>query len=175
MFSKPNMKRHWARKYAKGFEGHEPDTTLVEAALKNALVPGSVLEIGAGTRYFSQLMRGWGYTVTDTDLVVGDQLDITRERLQDFDNVVAMGVIHHIIDHDKFLAGLENIKAMAQKRVVLAVKLPSVQHSRKTRHSCRYSVLDYIDVLGNPVTVTGCGYLSLLEWDVKPAGLPEGA
>jgi len=160
------MKKHWARKYAKGFQGHEPDTTLVEAALKKALVPGSVLEIGAGVRYFTRLMREWGYEVTDTDLVVGDRLDISSERLGNFDNVVAMGVMHHIIDHDKFLAALANIKAMAQKRILLAVKLPSLHDAKKTQHSYRYSVLDYIEVLGNPVTVTGCGYLGLLEWDV---------
>ena len=168
IFNKPNMKKHWARKYSQGFLGHEPDTTLVEAALKKALAPGSVLELGAGAGYFSGLVREWGYDVTETDLVVGNRLDITKERWGDFDNVIAIGVIHHILDHDKFLAGLENIKAMAQKRVVLGVKLPSAHHRRKTRHSYRYSVLDYIEILGNPVTVTACGYLSLLEWGVKP-------
>lgn len=167
IFSKPDMKKHWSRKYADGFLGHETDTTLVEAALETALVPGSVLEIGAGVRYFSKLMRSWGHTVTDTDLVVGDRLDISKERLGDFDNVVAIGVMHHLTDHDKFLAALANIKAMAQKRVVLAVKLPSVHHKKRGRHHRRYSVLDYIEVLGNPVTVTSCGYLSLLEWQVQ--------
>jgi hypothetical protein len=161
------MKRHWTQKYAKGFQGHEPDTTLVEAALRDALAPGSVLEIGAGARYFTKLMREWGYKVTDTDLVNGDRLDISSERLGDFDNVVAMGMMHHIIDHDKFLAALGNIKAMAQKRILLAVKLPSLRDPIKTRHSFRYSVLDYIEVLGNPVTVTGCGYLGMLEWNVS--------
>ena len=78
-----------------------------------------------------------------------------------------MGVMHHIIDHDKFLAALANIKAMAQKRILLAVKLPSLRDAKKTRHSYRYSVLDYVEVLGNPVTVTGCGYLGMLEWDVS--------
>lgn len=134
--------------------------------MQNALTPGSVLEIGAGVRYFSKLMRAWGYDVTDTDLVVGDQLDITRERLQAFDNVVAMGVIHHILEHDKFVAALENIKAMARKRILLAVKLPSVDQKTRTRRANRYAVLDYIAVLGGPVTVTACGYLTLLEWDV---------
>ena len=167
IFKRPNMKRHWTQKYAKGFQGHEPDTTLIEAALRDALTPGSVLEIGAGARYFTKLMREWGYKVTDTDLVVGDRLDISSERLGDFDNVVAMGVMHHIIDHDKFLAALGNIKAMAQKRILLAVKLPSPRDPIKTRHSFRYSVLDYIEVLGNPVTVTGCGYLGMLEWNVS--------
>lgn len=167
IFKRPNMKRHWTQKYAKGFQGHEPDTTLIEAALRDALTPGSVLEIGAGARYFTKLMREWGYKVTDTDLVVGDRLDISSERLGDFDNVVAMGVMHHIIDHDKFLAALGNIKAMAQKRILLAVKLPSLRDPIKTRHSFRYSVLDYIEVLGNPVTVTGCGYLGMLEWNVS--------
>lgn len=166
-FKKTNMKKHWTQKYAKGFRGHEPDTTLVEAALREALAPGSVLEVGAGVRYFTKLMREWGYEVTDTDLVVGDRLDISSERLGDFDNVVAMGVMHHIIDHDKFLAALANIKAMAQKRILLAVKLPSLRDAKKTRHSYRYSVLDYVEVLGNPVTVTGCGYLGMLEWDVS--------
>ena len=168
IFSKPNMKKHWARKYDQGFVGHERDTSLAEAALKNALVPGSVLEIGAGTGFFSKLMREWGYDVTETDLVVGNTLDITKERLGDFDNVVAMGAIHHILDHGKVLVWLENLKAMAQQRVLLAVKLPSVHHIKRTRHANRYSVLDYIEVLGNPVTVTACGYLSMLEWDVKP-------
>lgn len=167
IFKRPNMKRHWTQKYAKGFQGHEPDTTLVEAALRDALAPGSVLEIGAGARYFTKLMREWGYKVTDTDLVNGDRLDISSERLGDFDNVVAMGMMHHIIDHDKFLAALGNIKAMAQKRILLAVKLPSLRDPIKTRHSFRYSVLDYIEVLGNPVTVTGCGYLGMLEWNVS--------
>jgi cyclopropane fatty-acyl-phospholipid synthase-like methyltransferase len=139
---------------------------MVEAALKQALVPGSVLEIGAGAGHFSQLMREWGYDVTATDLVVGNRLDISTERLGDFDNVVAMGVMHHIIDRDKFLAALANIRAMAGKRILLAVKLPSVNHKSKGRHHFRYPVLDYIDVLGNPVTVTACDYLSLLEWDV---------
>lgn len=165
--NKPDMKKHWARKYAEGFQGHEPDTTLVEAALKNALVPGSVLEVGAGIGYFSKLMREWGHDVTESDLILGDQLDITKERWGDFDSVVAIGVLHHILDHDKLSAGLANINAMAQKRVVLGVKLPSEHHRKKTRHAHRYTVLDYVDVLGSPVTVTDCGYLSLLEWEVK--------
>lgn len=167
MFKKPNMIKHWTQKYAKGFQGHEPDSSLVEDALKNALVPGSVLEIGAGVRYFTKLMREWGYDVTDTDLVVGDQLDITKERLGNFDNVVAVGVMHHIVNHDDFLAALTNIKAMAQKRILLAVKLPSLQHKKRTGHSHRYSVLDYVEVLGSPLTVTACGYLSMLEWEVQ--------
>jgi len=166
IFGKRNLKKHWARKYAQGYLGHEPDSTLVEAALMKALVPGSVLEIGAGAGYFSTLMRGWGFAVTETDLVVGNRLDITKERLHDFENVVAIGVIHHILDHDEFSAGLENIKAMALKRVVLGVKLPSVHEKTRTSRANRYSVLDYIEVLGNPVTVTACGYLSLLEWEV---------
>ena len=161
------MKKHWTQKYDEGFLGHEPDSTLIEAALKDALGPGPVLELGAGAGHFTELVREWGYKITATDLVVGQQLDITKERLGDFDNVIAMGMIHHILDHDKFLAALENIKAMAQKRIIIAVKLPSERLRTKTRHSYRYSVLDYIEVLGNPVTVTACGYLSLLKWDVK--------
>jgi len=47
-FFKPNMKKHWAQKYDEGFSGHEPDSTQIEAALKDALGPGSVLELAAG-------------------------------------------------------------------------------------------------------------------------------
>ena len=90
--------------------------------MREALVSGSALEIGAGVRYFTKLMREWRYEVTDADLVVGDRLDISSQRLRD---------------------------------------------EKKTRHSCRYSVLDYVEVLGNPVTVTSCEYLSMLEWDVR--------
>jgi len=175
LFSKPNMKRHWKRKYAKGFHGHEPDSTLVEAALKNALAPGSVVEIGAGAGHFTRLMEGWGYNVRATDLVVGEQLDITRERLGDFDNVVAMGVLHHILDHDKHQAALHNIKAMAQKKILLAVKLPAERYPKKTGHAYRYSVLDYTDILGNPVTVTDCGYLAFLEWHAASCQETGGA
>ena len=160
------MKNHWKQKYSEGFLGHDADSSQIEAALKNALIPGSMLELGAGTGQFTKLIREWGYEVTATDLVVGQQLDITKERLGEFDTVVAMGMIHHILDHDKFVTALENIKAMAQKRIVIGVKLPSQRERTKTRHSYRYSVLDYIEVFGNPVTVTACGYLSLLEWDV---------
>ena len=167
IFSKPNMKRHWKRKYAKGFQGHEPDSALVEAELKKALVPGSVVEIGAGAGHFTRLMESWGYEVKATDLVVGEQLDITRERLGDFDNVVAMGVMHHILDHGKHQAALRNIKAMAQKKILLAVKLPAERYPRKSGHAYRYSVLDYTDILGGPVTVTDCGYLAFLEWNVE--------
>ena len=161
------MKKHWTHKYDEGFSGHEPDSTEVEAALKTALGPGSVLELGAGAGHFTKLVREWGYDITATDLVVGQQLDITKEKLGEFDNVIAMGMLHHILDHDKFVAALENIKAMAQKSIIVAVKLPSQRLRTKTRHSYRYSVLDYIEVFGNPVTVTACGYLSLLKWDVK--------
>ncbi|MDH3613271.1 MAG: class I SAM-dependent methyltransferase [Gammaproteobacteria bacterium] len=160
------MKSHWKKKYAKGFKGHEPDSAQVEVELKKALVPGTVLEVGAGIGYFSDLMREWGYDVTQTDLVMGNQLDITREARGEFDNVVAIGVMHHIIDRDKFNTGLANIAAMAKQRVVLGVKLPSVRFKTRTRHSYRYSAMDYTDVLGSPVKVTACGYLSLLEWEV---------
>lgn len=167
IFSKPNMKRHWKRKYARGFQGHEPDSTLVEAVLKKTLVPGSVVEIGAGAGHFTRLMEEWGYAVKATDLVVGEQLDITRERLGEYDNVVAMGVLHHILDHEKHQAALRNIKAMAQKKILLAVKLPAERLPKKTGHAYRYSVLDYTDILGSPVTVTDCGYLAFLEWHVE--------
>lgn len=167
IFGKPNMKRHWKRKYAQGFQGHEPDSTLVEAALQRALVPGTVVEIGAGAGHFTRLMQDWGYTVRATDLVVGEQLDITRERLGEFDNVVAMGVLHHILDHDQHRAALSNIQAMARKKILLAVKLPAERNPRKTGHAYRYSVLDYIDILGSPVTVTDCGYLAFLEWNLE--------
>ena len=162
----PNMKKHWTRKDAEGFSGHEPDSTEVEAALKAALGPGTVLEIGAGAGHFTRLVEEWGYDITATDLVVGNTLDITQERLGEFDNVIAMGVLHHILDYDKFHAALRNIKAMAQKRIIVGVKLPSEELKKKTRHSYRYSVLDYIAIFGGPVKVTACGYLSLLEWDV---------
>ncbi len=69
-FFKPNMKKHWTQKYSEGFAGHEPDSTLIEAALKDALGPGSVLELGAGAGHFTKLVREWGYDITATDLVV---------------------------------------------------------------------------------------------------------
>jgi len=47
------MKKHWTQKYDEGFLGHEPDSTLIEAALKDALGPGSVLELGAVERTLS--------------------------------------------------------------------------------------------------------------------------
>jgi len=162
----PNMKKHWTKKYAEGFSGHEPDSTEIEASLKAALGPGTVLEIGAGAGHFTRLVEEWGYDITATDLVVGNTLDITSERLGEFDNVIAIGVLHHILDHDKFHAALTNIKAMAQKRIIVGVKLPSERLKKKTRHSYRYSVLDYIEIFGGPVKVTAGGYLSLLEWDV---------
>lgn len=165
-FFRSTMESHWRRKYAKGFQGHEPDSAKVEAALKAALGPNSILELGAGVGYFSNLMREWGYDVTQTDLVMGDQLDITKQTRGEFDNVVAIGVMHHITDRDKFNAGLANIAAMATKRIVLGVKLPSVHFKTKTRHSYRYPVLDYMDVLGGPVKIDACGYLSLLTWEL---------
>ncbi len=165
-FFKPNLKKYWAKKYDEGFSGHEPDSTEIEAALKAALGPGSVLELGAGAGHFTKLVREWGYDITGTDLVVGQQLDITKEKLGEFDNVIAMGMLHHILDQDKFVAGLENIKAMAQKRIIVGVKLPTKRLPTKTGHSYRYPLLDYIEVFGNPVTVTACGYLTLLKWDV---------
>jgi SAM-dependent methyltransferase len=173
MFGKPNMKRHWRKKYDDGFSGHEPDSTDIENELKAALTEGNVLEIGAGAGHFTKLLKEWGYEVTATDLVVGTQLDITKERLGKFDNVIAMGVLHHILDHEKFEAALNNIKAMAQKRIIVGVKLPSQRLRTKTRHSYRYSVLDYIAVFGNPVTVTECGYLSLLEWNLEAMSRPS--
>ncbi len=169
MIFTPNMKKHWTRKYDEGFEGHEPDSTLVEAALKKSLIEGNVFEIGAGAGYFSKLMREWGYDVTATDLVVGDTMDITKERRGEYDNVVAVGVLHHILDLDALQAGLENIKAMAQKRVVLGVKLPSSRLKPRSRHANRYPLTDYMDVLGGPVTVDACGYLSVLSWEVDAA------
>lgn len=162
------MKKHWTRKYGEGFEGHEPDSTEVEAALQASLVEGSVFEIGAGAGYFSKLMRGWGYDVTATDLVVGDTMDISKERRGNYDNVVAIGVMHHIIDIDDFRAALHNIKAMADRRIILGVKLPGAHLKQRSRHANRYAVLDYTEILGSPVTVTACGYLSILKWEVEP-------
>ena len=63
-------------------------------------------------------------------------------------------------------AALGNIKAMARKRIILGVKLPSARLKKRSRHAHRYSVLDYTEILGSRVTVTACGYLSLLEWEV---------
>ena len=166
MIFNPNMRKHWARKYDEGFEGHEPDSTLVEGALKKSLVDGTVFEIGAGAGYFTKVMRGWGYDVTATDLVVGDTMDITKERRGEYDNVVAIGVLHHILKLEDLQAGLANIKAMARRRIVLAVKLPSSHLKQRTRHAHRYPVTDYIEVLGGPVTVDACGYLSVLKWEV---------
>lgn len=167
-FRKPNMRRHWTKKYDEGFAGHEPDSTLVEAALEKALVSGDVFEIGAGAGHFSNLMRNWGYEVTATDLVVGDRMDITKERRGEFDNVVAVGVLHHILDVEDLRAGLANIKAMARKRIILGVKLPSARIKTRTRRANRHALLDYTEVLGSPVTVHFCGYLSLLIWNVEP-------
>lgn len=167
IFKNPNMKRHWTRKYDEGFAGHEPDSSLVEAALQAALVDGTVFEVGAGAGYFTKLMREWGYDVTPTDLVVGDTMDISKERRGEYDNVVAIGVMHHIIKIDEFRSALQNIKAMARKRIVLAAKLPSARLKKRTRHANRYSVLDYIEVLGDPVEVTACGYLALMKWTVE--------
>ena len=65
---------------------------------------------------------------------------------------------------EKFQAKL---KAMARKRIVLAAKLPSARLKKRTRHANRYSVLDYIEVLGDPVEVTACGYLALMKWTVE--------
>lgn len=166
MIFNPNMKKHWTRKYDEGFEGHEPDSTLVEAALKKSLVDGDVFEIGAGAGHFSRLMREWGYEVTATDLVVGDRMDITKERRGEFDNVVAVGVLHHILDLDALQAGLANIRTMAKKRIVLGVKLPSSHLKQRTRHAHRYPLTDYMEILGGPVTVDACGYLSVLTWEV---------
>ncbi|NIS91388.1 MAG: methyltransferase domain-containing protein [Woeseiaceae bacterium] len=160
------MKRHWTRKYGEGFEGHTLDSTLIEAALRKSLVEGTVFEIGAGTGYFTKVMEGWGYDVAATDLVVGDTMDITKERRGEYDNVVAIGVLHHILEIDDLRSALENIKAMATKKISLAVKLPSEDIRKRSRHANRYGVLDYIGVLGSPVTVTECGYLSMLEWEV---------
>lgn len=160
------MKKHWTRKYKEGFEGHEPDSTLVEAALKKSLVDGSVFEIGAGAGYFTKLMNSWGYEVAATDLVVGDTMDISRERRGEYDNVVAIGVLHHILDGDRHRAALENIKAMARKRIIVGVKLPSSRLKQRTRHAYRYPLTDYTDVLGSPVVVDACGYLSVLKWEV---------
>jgi hypothetical protein len=167
IFKNPNMKKHWTRKYDEGFEGHEPDSTLVEAALQGALVEGTVFELGAGAGYFTQLMNEWGYDVSATDLVVGDTMDISKERRGEYDNVVGIGVMHHLIDIDDFRSALGNIKAMARKRIILGVKLPSARLKTRSRHAHRYSVLDYTEILGSRVTVTACGYLSLLEWEVS--------
>lgn len=166
IFKNPNMKKHWSRKYDDGFEGHEPDSSEVEAALRESLTEGTIFEIGAGAGYFSKLMREWGYDVTATDLVVGDTMDISKERRGEYDNIVAIGVMHHVVDIDDFRAALGNIKAMARKRIVLGVKLPSARLKKRTRHAHRYSVLDYAEVLGRHVTVTACGYLAVLKWEV---------
>ncbi len=93
-------------------------------------------------------------------------MDITKERRGEYDNVVAIGVLHHILEIDDLRSALENIKAMATKKISLAVKLPSEDIRKRSRHANRYGVLDYIGVLGSPVTVTECGYLSMLEWEV---------
>ena len=79
--------------------------------LEKSLTGNTVLEIGAGKKFYTKYMEEWGYNVIATDIAYDDEnrYDITGKPLnKKFDCSVAMGVLHHIIEDVKFNNALKN-------------------------------------------------------------------
>lgn len=132
--------------------------------LEDNLKGTTVFEFGAGKGYYSNLMRQWGYSVTQTDFAIGKvRFDIASDPLpMKFDNVVGMGVLHHIMNNKRFDRALKNIKAMTNGNIVLGVKLGDKPRGVgiKQRPLSRY-----ITVLGKPTTVEDAGYLTIVVFN----------
>ena len=133
--------------------------------LKHGLVNGTCLEIGAGKRFYTVFMEDWGYEVFPTDITRSGEgyYDITGGHLPSkFENVISIGVLHHIIENDRFINALENIKKMAIKRIILGVKItsPKINIARRRPQSV------YLEMFGDPIIVKNCNYLTMLVFDI---------
>jgi SAM-dependent methyltransferase len=134
-------------------------------ALKNYLEGKTVLEIGAGKGFYTEHMRKWGYRVLDTDITYEKNkfYDVTTEPMKkQFDNVIAIGVLHHIIDDNDFYKSLKNIFKMAKKRIVLGVKLgdnPEIPIAKQR------PVEAYAKIFGKPILIKDAKYLTMLVFE----------
>ena len=117
------------------------------------LAASRVLEIGCGNGYYAELLRERGLTryqgfdITDTffpmlrqrfpgfDYVRGD---ITAGRVaSEFDVVLMIDVIEHIVTEAKFMSALANVNAMMAKGGVLALA-PVAQRGRRSLFYVRF-------------------------------------
>lgn len=132
--------------------------------LNNTLVKGTVLEIGAGKKYYTDLMQDWGYDVYATDYAWSkNNYDVTTEPLDRcFDNVVAIGVLHHIQYDRKFTRALKNIKAMAKKRIILGVKI----NAKPIKIAKQRPMREYNTILGKPTIIQDAQYLTMLVFNL---------
>ena len=134
--------------------------------LKKSLTGKTVLEIGAGSNFYTEYMENWNYDVTATALAYEDEnrYNVTGEPLKKkFDCLVAMGVLHHIIEDDKFKKALENIKFMTKKKNIIGVKIekPEIKVAKQR------SLEAYSSILGNPIINEDAKYLNVLVFNVN--------
>jgi hypothetical protein len=129
--------------------------------LKSNLTGKTVFEFGAGPGYFTKYMLDWGYSVTPTDFVYGRyHYDITKDPWpMKYDNVVGMGVLHHIVNNKKFNRALINIKAMAKDNIILGIKL---DHNPNGLGTKKRPLSSYKEVLGEPTKIQDAGYLTII-------------
>ena len=134
-------------------------------ALQEGLCPGSVLEIGAGKKYYTKHMEAWGYETHPTDFAWDvNNYDVTKGPLKEkFDNVVAIGVLHHIMDDVGFSKALGNIKVMAKKRIILGVKI----HAKEIKIAKQRPKEAYLKIFGKPIITQDAGYLTVMVFKTE--------
>lgn len=137
------VRKCWRNHYTKfpEWDGSnlKPDTEerrgRVLEVLRDGLVGKTVFEVGAGRGFYSKQMRKWGYEVTATDFAVGDiYYDMTKQPWDgQFDNVVAIGILHHIMNEKGILNAIRNIKQAALRRIIISVALVEKKPNNHTR------------------------------------------
>jgi len=112
-----------------------------------------LLEIGCGNGYYADLMRGRGLTqyqgfdITDAFFPMlrekfpgfrYDRGDITADRIEgEFDVVLMVDVIEHIVTEDKFRSALANVGAMTARGGVLMLA-PVAPRGRRSLFYVRF-------------------------------------
>jgi 2-polyprenyl-3-methyl-5-hydroxy-6-metoxy-1,4-benzoquinol methylase len=133
--------------------------------LRKSLTGKKVLEIGAGKNFYTKKMQKWGYDVKATDIAYDNtnKYDVTVKPLKEkFDCLVAMGVLHHIFEDEKFDQALKNIKIMTKKRIILGVKIDSADINVAKQRPLK----TYTAIFGEPIINEDAKYLNVLVFDV---------
>jgi hypothetical protein len=128
--------------------------------LKKSLTGKTVLEIGAGKNYYTKRMQ----KATDIAYDDDNRYDVTKEPLKEkFDCLVAMGVLHHIMEDEKFNQALKNIKIMTKKIIILGVKIDSPDIKVAKQRPLKA----YTAILGEPILNKDAKYLNVVVFDVS--------
>ena len=135
----------------------------VDEVIKNNLVGKTVLEVGSGRGDRAQRMLTWGFEVLATDKYWEFMnYDVMAEPIpMKFDNVVSIGVLHHLLNDKYFIKALENIKTMAKHRIILGVKIGNA----KIPTAKQRPLSEYAEVLGEVLLIEDAGYLKLLVFE----------